>query len=157
MSDELFMRHAIEKAMEGIEKGQMPFGACIVKDGSVVSCTHNTILQDMSITAHAETNAIWLACNKLKTFDLSGCTIYCTCEPCIMCFGAVSLARIDRIVYGAGMEYADIDGFKLMELRDEELNKLGNGNIDIVKDFLKEESIELFKLYEEHKKKLLKK
>lgn len=152
MPDREFMRRAIDKAKEGISQSQLPFGACIVKDGVMVSCAHNTIWKDMNIAAHAETNAIREACNKLNTVDLSGCTIYSTCEPCTMCFGACALANIGRIVYGADAEYSNIDGFHVLDISNEELNRIGKGNVEIVKDCLKEECLELFKLWELRKK-----
>jgi guanine deaminase len=153
MSDERFMRLAIGKAREGIEKGQLPFGACIVKDGVPIGLAHNTIYEDMDIIAHAETNAISDACKKLRTIDLSGCTLYCTCEPCAMCFGACVLANIGRIVYGVGMEHSKIEGFSILDVGDEELNRIGNGRIEIIKDILKNDNIELIKYWEERKKK----
>lgn len=149
MFKENFMRQAIEKAREGIEKGQLPFGACIVKDGMAISLTHNTIYRDMCIISHAETNAIHEACKKMNTLDLSGCTIYCTCEPCAMCYGAISLAGIGCIVYGAGKDYSNIEGFHVPDITDEELNRAVKGSIEIVKGFLEEECAGLFKLWEQ--------
>ena len=148
MPDERFMEQAIDKAREGIEKGQLPFGACIVKDRRIVSLAHNTIYKDTNIIAHAETNAIREACEKLNTLDLSGCTIYCTCEPCMMCYGAISLSGIGCIVYGADKEYSNIKGFRVPDISDEELNTAAKDNIKIVKGFMKEECEGLFKLWE---------
>ena len=102
MADEKFMRLAIAKAREGIAKGQEPFGACVVKDREVVSAAHNTTIEDMDVTAHAEMNAIREACRKLKTADLSGCEIYATFKPCPMCQAACERANISRIHYGVG-------------------------------------------------------
>jgi tRNA(Arg) A34 adenosine deaminase TadA len=145
------MEQAIDKAREGIKKGQLPFGACIVKDGRIVSLAHNTIYRDSNIIAHAETNAIQKACEKLNILDLSGCTIYCTCEPYLMCYGAISLSGIGCIVYGAEKEYSKIKGFRVPDITDEELNMAVKGNIEIVKGFMKEECVELFKLWEEQR------
>ena len=97
-NDIKFMRLAIAKAREGIKKGQAPFGACIVKNGKVIACSHNIVWESLDITAHAEINAIRTTCKKLKSVDLSGCTIYSTCEPCPMCFSACHWGRISRIV-----------------------------------------------------------
>ena len=102
MADEKFMRLAIARAREGIAKGQEPFGACVIKSREVVSVAHNTTIEDMDATAHAEMNAIREACRKLKTADLSGCEIYATFKPCPMCQAACERANISRIYYGVG-------------------------------------------------------
>ncbi|MBR1871732.1 MAG: nucleoside deaminase [Bacteroidales bacterium] len=98
--DRSFMRQAIEKASESVERGGGPFGAVIVKDGEVVACSSNSVTIDNDPTAHAEVNTIRQACRKLGTFDLSGCVIYTSCEPCPMCLGAIYWARLGRIYYG---------------------------------------------------------
>jgi tRNA(Arg) A34 adenosine deaminase TadA len=102
LADEKFMRLAIAKAREGIAKRQEPFGACVVKGGEVISVAHNTTIEDVDVTAHAEMNAIREACKKLKTADLSGCEIYATFKPCPMCQAACERANITRIYYGVG-------------------------------------------------------
>jgi tRNA(Arg) A34 adenosine deaminase TadA len=104
MGEEKFMRLAIEKAKEGIAKGQEPYGACVVKDGEVISVAHNTALADPDVTAHAEMNAIRQACTNLNTIDLTGCEIYATFKPCQMCQEACIRANISEIYYGAGPE-----------------------------------------------------
>ena len=103
-AEKKFMRLAIEKAKEGIAKGQEPFGSCVVKDGEVISVAHNTALADPDVTAHAEINAIRLACKNLNTIDLSGCEIYATFKPCRMCQEACIRANISEIYYGVGPE-----------------------------------------------------
>jgi guanine deaminase len=104
MAEERFMRIAMDKAEEGIAKGQEPFGACIVRDGSIISVSHNTALADPDVSAHAEMNAIRMACKVLNTIDLSGCEIYATFKPCRMCQEACERANISKIYYGAGPE-----------------------------------------------------
>ncbi len=104
MAEDRFMRIAIEKAEEGIAKGQEPFGACIVRDGKIISVAHNTALADPDVTAHAEMNAIRMACRVLETIDLSGCEIYATFKPCRMCQEACERANVSNIFYGAGPE-----------------------------------------------------
>ena len=98
--DKLFMREAIRLANESVERGGGPFGAVIVKDGEIVAGSSNSVTIDNDPTAHAEVNTIREACRKLRTFDLSGCTIYTSCEPCPMCLGAIYWARIGKIFYG---------------------------------------------------------
>src|SRR5512136_2942722 len=103
MPDEQLMQLAIEKAKEGIRDGQTPFAACIVKDSEVVSCAHNAVWKRVDATAHAEVNAIRLACKKLNSIDLNDCVMYSTTEPCPMCFSACHWARISKIVYGTSI------------------------------------------------------
>lgn len=78
-----------------------PFGAIVVKDQKIVGHGQNQVTSSLDPTAHAEVNAIRDACQQLKTFELSGCTLYTSCEPCPMCLGAIYWARIDRIVFAA--------------------------------------------------------
>jgi len=145
--DEKFMKLAIEKAKEGIEKGNSPFGACIVKDNLVVSCEHNTVWQDTDITAHAEIVAIRNACEKLNTINLTGCVIYSTCEPCPMCFSACHWAKISTIVFGANIADAKRAGFSEMFISNEQMKHLGRSCIEIVAKFLRRECVELFELW----------
>ena len=111
--DKAFMREAIRLATESVEQGGGPFGAVIVKDGEIVAKSSNSVTIDNDPTAHAEVNAIRKACKKLGTFDLSGCVVYTSCEPCPMCLGAIYWAHIGRIYYGnsrkdaAAIDFAD--------------------------------------------------
>ena len=94
------MREAIRLANESVNRGGGPFGSVIVKDGEIVAGSSNSVTIDNDPTAHAEVNTIREACRRLGTFDLSGCTIYTSCELCPMCLGAIYWARIGRIFYG---------------------------------------------------------
>lgn len=97
---EKFMRVAIQLSEQNVkEAAGGPFGAVIVKDGQIVAQSANKVVPQNDPTAHAEVSAIRLACKKLGTYDLSGCTIYTSCEPCPMCLGAIYWARIDTIYY----------------------------------------------------------
>ena len=98
--DRELMRLSIRLANESVANGGGPFGAVVAKDGQVVAASANSVVNDNDPTDHAEVNAIREACRRLGTIDLSGCTIYATCEPCPMCLGAIYWARIDRIFYG---------------------------------------------------------
>ena len=105
-----FMRKAIALAVENVENGGGPFGAVIVKNGEVVATGVNRVTPNNDPTAHAEVCAIRAACTKLDTFDLSGCVIYSSCEPCPMCLAAIYWAHIDKIYYGANQfDAANID------------------------------------------------
>jgi guanine deaminase len=95
-----FMRKAIALSITNIQKGGGPFGAVIVKDGKIIATGVNKVTAKNDPTAHAEVVAIRKAAKKLGTFDLSGCEIYTSCEPCPMCLGAVYWAHLDRMYYG---------------------------------------------------------
>jgi tRNA(Arg) A34 adenosine deaminase TadA len=95
-----FMRQAIALSLKSVESGGGPFGAVIVKNGEVIATGSNCVTLHNDPTAHAEVSAIRSAAAALKTFDLSGCVIYSSCEPCPMCLGAIYWARIDKLYYG---------------------------------------------------------
>jgi guanine deaminase len=147
MNDEEYMRLAIEKARQGIENGQSPFGACVVREDAVLACVHNVVWETTDITAHAEIHAIREACRRLSRVDLSGSVIYSTCEPCPMCFSACHWARIDRIVYGARIHDAAEFGFNELPISVDRMKQLGGSAIEIVPDCLREENIALFRLW----------
>lgn len=106
------MEEAIRLAVENVEKGKGgPFGAVIVKDGQIVAACGNTVTPDNDPTAHAEVNVIRTACRQLGTFQLTGCEIYCSCEPCPMCLGAIYWARPESVYYACTKEDAAEAGF----------------------------------------------
>lgn len=110
--DKDFMQLAIETALDNIKNNNGgPFGAVIVKDGVLIARSPNTVTSSNDPTAHAEINAIRLACKELKTFDLSGCEIYSSCEPCPMCLSAIYWARISKVYYAADRFDAQKAGF----------------------------------------------
>ncbi len=98
-TDEKFLQQAIRISENNVENGEGPFGAVLTKDNVIISSAGNRVISSNDPTAHAEINVIREAAEKLNTFDLSGSTIYCSCEPCPMCLSAIYWARIDRIVY----------------------------------------------------------
>ncbi|MDO8489198.1 MAG: nucleoside deaminase [Candidatus Omnitrophota bacterium] len=147
-----FMRLAIAKARVGISRGQTPFGACIVKNNKVIACSHNLVWKNNNITAHAEMTAIASACKVLKAVDLSGCTIYSTCEPCPMCFSACHWARISRIVFGCAIKDAKNFGFNEMAISNLKLRKLIKSKIKIISGLAVKENIRLFKFWQEQAK-----
>lgn len=99
MNKEELMRYAIELANKNVENGGGPFGAVIVRNGEIVATGVNRVTANNDPTAHAEVSAIRAAAAKLETFDLSGCEIYTSCEPCPMCLGAIYWAHLDKIYY----------------------------------------------------------
>ena len=95
-----FMREAIRLSIENVQSGNGgPFGTIIVKNGNIIASGVNKVTQSNDPTAHAEIVAIRSACETLGTFQLVGCEIYCSCEPCPMCLGAIYWARPDRIYF----------------------------------------------------------
>ncbi len=94
------MREAIRLASANVENGGGPFGAVIARGGEIIATGVNRVTANCDPTAHAEVSAIRAAAQKLGTFNLSGCDIYSSCEPCPMCLGAIYWARLDRLFYG---------------------------------------------------------
>jgi guanine deaminase len=152
-SDFLFMRRAIELSIENARKGGGPFGAVIVKNGGILaeSCNLVTALNDP--TAHAEINTIRDAARKLGTFDLSGCVIYSSCEPCPMCLGAIYWARIDRVVFANTASDAQNIGFDDCLIYKEISLPPQERNIEF-RQLLREEALEAFKAWEESENKI---
>lgn len=110
-NDKQHMRRAIQLMREAgvVTKTGGPFGAVIVKDGEIVASSGNSVIRDNDPTAHAEVNAIRMACKKLNTFDLSGAVLYSSCECCPMCYATSYWARISKIYYAASWsDYDDI-------------------------------------------------
>lgn len=128
-----FMKRAIELAVENVrlERGG-PFGAVIVRDGVMVAEGHNMVTSGCDPTAHAEVTTIRLAAKALGTFDLSGCEIYSSCEPCPMCLGAIYWARLDRIYFGCTQHDAADAGFDDSLIYDEIRRSLSERRIPIV-------------------------
>ncbi len=139
MSDEKFMRLAIKEA----KKGDFPFGAVLVKNNKIIAKAHNNSNQKLDPTAHAEVNIIRKACKKLKSKDLSGCTLYSTCEPCPLCFIAAWWANISKVVYGAEGEDVSEDEWKI-DVKCSYLNSNSGNKIQIQGGFLREECLKLF-------------
>ncbi|MGZ6987995.1 MAG: tRNA adenosine(34) deaminase TadA [Thermoanaerobaculia bacterium] len=108
--DERFMRDALRAARRALSHGDVPVGAAVVKDGLVIARGRNARERDADPTAHAEVVAIRRAAKRLGTWRLSGCTLYVTLEPCAMCAGAMVLARLPRLVYGASDPKAGFTG-----------------------------------------------
>ncbi len=148
--DERYMRLAIEKTREGIEAGQSPFGACLVRDGEILATTHNTVPREGDITRHAEIDAVREACRELGSMDLSGSVLYATATPCAMCFTSAEMAGIDRVVIGVGPE--DFRAYFPSTSRTPTFRvqpgTTENG-IEIIGGVLREECLALFKTWAE--------
>lgn len=100
LTKEELMREAIRLSEQNVAAGGGPFGAVIARNGRIIATGTNRVTPDCDPTAHAEVSAIRAAAKALGTFDLSGCEIYTSCEPCPMCLGAIYWARLDRMYYG---------------------------------------------------------
>ena len=108
-----YMKMAVEEAETGIRAGHGgPFGCVIVKDGKVISRGHNEVLKCNDPTCHGEIMAIRTASKVLGTFDLKGCELYTTAEPCPRCFGAIRWANIKKVYYGCNVNDTDKIGFR---------------------------------------------
>jgi len=138
------MKLAINEAKKGIDHVHGgPFGAVIVKDGVVIAKGHNTVLKDNDPTAHGEVNAIRNATKKLKSFDLTGCEIYTTGEPCPMCLGAILWANIGKIYFGANIDDTEKIGF-----RDSVFYEIANGKKErILQELDRSEVLKLYQYY----------
>ena len=148
MKKEDFMRKAIELSIENVKNGGGPFGAVIVKDGEIVATGVNRVTANHDPTAHAEVSAIRAACQKLGTFDLSGCEIYTSCEPCPMCLGAIYWAHLDKIYYGNNKTDAARIGFDDSFIYDELALKRKDRK-KVMEELLPDEAIAAFRAWEE--------
>lgn len=146
--DRYFMRQAIRLASVSVRRGGGPFGAVIVKDGQVVAGSSNSVTIDVDPTAHAEVNAIREACRRLGTFDLSGCDIYTSCEPCPMCLGAIYWAHLDRVFYGNTRKDARAIDFADDFIYDELERPAGERSVAFI-PLLRDEALESFRLWAE--------
>ena len=119
-----YMKEAIKEAKKGILSDHGgPFGSVIVKDNKIIARAHNEVIKSQDPTCHGEMQAIRKASKKLKTFDLSGCELYTTGEPCPMCLGAILWARIDKVYYGSNVIDTKKIGFDDLEFYEKLKNK----------------------------------
>jgi len=141
--DKYFMQAAIEEATNSCQMGEVPVGAVIVKNNKIVSASSNTVEKDLSSVMHAEIKAIMSAQKILNSWRLSGCTLYVTLEPCLMCCGAIILSRMDKVIYAADDPKAGAVNSLYNTLSDKRLNH----NPEILSGILKEESSALLKKF----------
>lgn len=141
---EKYMRRAIALSAENMDNNGGPFGAVIVKDDEIVAEGGNRVTDNCDPTAHAEVNAIRNAAKRLRTFDLSGCEIYTSCEPCPMCLGAIYWAHIDRIYFANTKEDAKKIGFDDSFIYDEIALDYKNRKVK-TEQCMRNEAIEVFR------------
>ncbi len=139
-----FMNKAIERSSYGMNNNYGgPFGAVIVKNGEIIAEGYNNVTSSNDPTAHAEITAIRNACKKLNTFDLSGCDLYTSCEPCPMCLSAIYWARINKIYYANTKEDAAKINFDDDFIYQEFKKERGERTIP-VEQLCREEAIKVF-------------
>jgi tRNA(Arg) A34 adenosine deaminase TadA len=144
-----FMARAIQLAVDNVRSGRGgPFGCVVVKDGKVVSEGVNRVTATNDPTAHAEMLAIRGACQKLLCFELKGCELYTSCEPCPMCLSAIYWARIDKIYYGGLAEDAAKAGFDDSAIYAEIRQPLAQRKIPMVQT-MREEALAAFRAWED--------
>ena len=148
MNSDFFMQKAIELSIKNIRNNGGPFGCVIVKNNKIISEGVNGVTQNNDPTAHAEIVAIRNACKKLNTFDLSGCELYTSCEPCPMCLSAIYWSHIDLVYYGNSRENAAEIQFDDKFIYDEMKKDINERKIPL-KQILKDEAIKAFNLWAE--------
>jgi guanine deaminase len=145
----VWMRRAIAEARKNVRRADGgPFGACIVRAGKLLAVARNTVLRDGDPTCHAEVNAIRAAARKRRTFDLSGCEIYSTTEPCPMCFSAIHWARISTVYFGTGIPDVQRRGFNELSIPNHRLKALGKSPMRLRGRFLRLECLELLRAWD---------
>jgi tRNA(Arg) A34 adenosine deaminase TadA len=142
------MNMAIEISIENIDSGGGPFGAVIVRDGKLIAKGANRVAPNNDPTAHAEVMAIRNACSELNTFDLSGCTVYTSCEPCPMCLSALYWAGIERICYANTKRDAAAINFDDSFIYDQLRLDYDRRSIHC-EHFMREEALEAFRKWED--------
>ena len=144
-----FLRRAIDLALQNVSSQRGgPFGAVVVRDGAILAEGCNQVTSSNDPTAHAEIVAIRNACAKLGSFELKGCEIYTSCEPCPMCLAAIYWSRADRIVYGATRQDAAAAGFDDDFLYRELALPIGERALPITQD-LRQEALAAFAAWQE--------
>ena len=140
------MKRAIELSIGSVNGGGGPFGAVIAREGEIIAEASNSVTIDNDPTAHAEVNAIRRAARKLGSFDLSGCEIYTSCEPCPMCLGAIYWSHIDKIYYANTRKDAAEIGFDDDFIYQEIALSLEKRRKPI-EEFMRSEALEAFELW----------
>lgn len=143
-----FMRRAIELAFEGIQSNKGgPFGAVVVKDGIIIGEGNNQVTSTNDPTAHAEVTAIRNACKALNSFQLDGCILYTSCEPCPMCLGAIYWARPDKIYFACTREDAAAIQFDDQFIYDEIGKAFDERKIKCI-NLLRDEAVSVFEAWD---------
>lgn len=149
-----WMQVAIQSALVGIKRLEGgPFGAVIVRGKQVIAVAHNEVLKNHDATCHAEINAIRIASQKLKRFDLSDCVIYSTTEPCPMCFSAIHWACISEVFFGTSIADVARRGFNELSISSKKMKREGKSPVVLKAGFMKKECLELLRTWDRLEKK----
>jgi len=148
-----FMKRAIELSVESIKKGGGPFGCIIIKNGEIISEGSNKVTLTNDPTAHGEIVAIRNACKKINNFNLSGCELYSTCEPCPMCLSAIYWARIEKIYYANTREDAKKIDFDDSLIYSELQKNINKRKIPMIQ-MMRNEALKAFELWDKKKDKV---
>jgi guanine deaminase len=152
--DNPFMARAIQLAVENVRSGTGgPFGAVIARDGGIIAEGANQVTSSNDPTAHAEVLAIRAACTKLKAFELQGCDIYTSCEPCPMCLGAIYWARLSRVYFASAAADASKAGFDDSLIYREIAQPHAQRTIPMIQ-MMREESLAAFRAWDEKPNKI---
>jgi len=144
-----FMARAIRLSIENVQSADGgPFGAVIVKDGKIIAEASNQVTTGNDPTAHAEVLAIREACKKLNTFELPGCEMYTSCEPCPMCLGAIYWARLDRVYFGNTAADAEEVGFSDAFIYEEIARPHAQRNVPMIQ-MMREQALAGFRAWAE--------
>ena len=146
MNSEIFMKKAIELSIRNIKNNGGPFGCVIVKENEIISEGVNSVTLNNDPTAHAEIVAIRNACKTLNTFDLSGCELYSSCEPCPMCLSAIYWSHIDKVYYGNSRKDAAKIEFDDKLIYDELNKPIDDRKIPLLR-ILREQALKAFDLW----------
>lgn len=144
ITPEELMQIAIDACHRGLSANQSPFGCAIALGDRVLAEAHNTVMQSIDITAHAEINALRLANQAAGSVHLTGAIVATTCEPCPMCMAALHWARVDTVFHGATIADASRAGFNELALPAEELLAGGGSSVKLVSGTLSPQCRELF-------------
>ena len=153
MTSKELMRRAIWLSKESVRNGGGPFGAVIARNGEIIAEGSNSVTTDCDPTAHAEVSTIRKACKALKVFDLSGCEIYTSCEPCPMCLGAIYWAHLDKIYMGNTRKDAAKIGFDDDFIYNEIALKPEKRHLPS-EVLLHDEALEAFRMWDEKEEKI---
>ena len=148
-----FMKKAIDLSIQNIKDSGGPFGCVIVKDNNIIAEGVNRVTFNNDPTAHAEIVAIRNACNKLNTFNLEGCELYSSCEPCPMCLSAIYWSHINIVYYANNRDDAkkiDFDDSMIYS----EINKEAKDRKIKMHQFMRNEALEAFKIWNENSEKI---
>ena len=135
-----------------------PFGACVVKDGKIIGKGSNNVIKNNDPTAHAEIMAIRDACQKIKSYDLTGCELYTSCYPCPMCLSAIIWANIKKVYYGNTKEDAENIGFRddfIYDFIDDLVSNQQDKKVLKLKSLNRDEAIKVFEKYDQKEDKTI--